>query len=218
MNRLLVLCILFGTFSLAASAQQGVYSGIGGYSCGYIYEDAELDDGTRFIISDANRTGSYLFSLCLTISPLGETKYSIAVESEKYIPLYATMVFVFNEESQLTPVVLKSAYTDQTAKIVNSMTINPLIFMGKGGGLSLVASRKEKISEISYAVFDISEEQIVYISTNKIKSIRISSRSKYNKVVGYPLNLTWLSNAKENVDNRAKKSVNLILEDLDYSK
>lgn len=209
-NRLF--CLLFACFLPVLASAQQVFSGTGGYADGYVYEDAMLDDGTRFIISDMRQFGRYSLSLCLSIAPDGERNYFLAVESDRYIPRNAMLVFFFKGEDSLSPLVLKSCFNDQAMSTSNSLSVNPIFFLDKSGGIALATSRKEKISNVCYALFGLSEEQIEKLSTNEPKEIRISSRSRYNII--YPLNdKQWLIKSKQRVDARAKLSVNTILEE-----
>ena len=207
----LIALLLSSTLLMA----QNVFSGTGGYTTGYIYEDGLLDDGTRYIISDMRQSGAYILSLCKFIPVDGESWYGIAVESKQYIPKNGLLVFVGELDGATQTFVLGQRVADKAIATRGSIGINPIFFFGGGGNMALALYSKTVHSEVCYAIYELSPENIDQLTSSKIKEIRISSRSTYNFINGSMSSITkWLIKARQEVDNRSKCSVNMILEDV----
>lgn len=207
--------VLIAVLMPSVMSAQYAYSGMSGVRSGYIYEDGIMDDGTRYIISDMYVCGQYSYSLCKYVAEDGNSWYGIAVEAKQYIPKNGLLVFVGKGDNGSQSFVLGQKLSDHIVMTKNSVGISPIFFFGRIG---LTTYQQTSQSEISYAVFDLSEENLEQLLSAELKEIRISNRSTYNSTSGrYYLDgfPKWLSRAKGNVDARSSVSVNTILEDID---
>lgn len=171
---------------------------------GYIYEDCLLDDGTRYIMSGHLDVGQYGFSLCRFLKDDGGSWYGLAIESKEYIPKNGLMVIVPDREES-GPVVLGQVLSETAHVSRTKSRLAPTVLFGSdGSNLVVVRQKTTEIQELSFAVFDISEDLL-------------STRSTYNKLRGWTYGkiASYLKEAKANIDARAQQSLNGILEDLD---
>ena len=98
MYRILGIIIIAVLIPISLFAQETVYLGVSGASFGRIYEDGFTDDGTRYIVSDAQRIDTYYVSLCKYISETGESLYGIAIETKEFLSKNGQMVFIRPQE------------------------------------------------------------------------------------------------------------------------
>ena len=175
---------------------------------GYIYEDCLLDDGTRYIMSGHLDVGQYGFSLCRFLKDDGGSWYGLAIESKEYIPKNGLMVIVPDREES-GPVVLGQVLSETSHVSRTKSRLAPTVLFGSDGST--------EIQELSFAVFDISEDLLSTLIHDGVREIRISTRSTYNKLRGWTYGkiASYLKEAKANIDARAQQSLNGILEDLD---
>lgn len=215
MKRLIVLFAVAVCFAITASAQQTIYLGTAGAYQGYIYEDGQFDDGTRYIISDYTALDACFFSLCKFIPQTGEPWYGIAIESKEYIPQNGLLVFVPKNAKQEEPIILEQFQKDRAVKTQTSVGLSPTFFLGSGN-IALSAYSRTHASEVFFAIYDISEEELNHLMSLDYNEIRFSTRSTYKSIRGWYINRVkgWLPTAKDNIEARAQKSINLILEDL----
>lgn len=218
MKHLLITLSLIFMVSTAMQAQY-VFSGSSGSYYGYIYEDGMADDGTRYIISDLLTIDKYAFSLCKFIPQEGNSWYGIAVESKEYIPRNGLLVFVHRFQGNNKTLVLGQRVLDKAIASKSTIGFSPTLFFGSNslGGILMSLYPKTVTSEVSYSVYDLSEEDLKLIIEADFKEIRISSRTTYRALKGhYPKTVSkWLARAKGNVDERSEKSLNTILEDIE---
>lgn len=214
MKRLIALFAAAICFVITASAQQTIYLGTAGSNQGYIYEDGQFDDGTRYIISDYTALDACYFSLCKFIPQSGEPWYGIAIESKEYIPQNGLLVFVPKNSKQDEPIVLNQFGKDRAVKTQTSVGLSPTFFLGSGN-IALSAYSRTHASEVFFAIYDISEEELNHLMNFDCKEIRFSTRSTYKSIKGWYIDRVkwWLPKAKGNIEARAQKSINLILED-----
>lgn len=214
MKRVIALFAATIFLSITALAQQTVYLGTVGAYQGYIYEDGQFDDGTRYIISDNTALDVYYFSLCKFIPQSGEPWYSIAIESKEYIPQNGLLVFVPKNAKQEEPIILEQLQKDRAVKTQTSVGLSPTFFLGSGN-IALSAYSRTHASEVFFAIYDLSEEQMNRLLNFDCKEIRFSARSTYKLFKGWHIDrfMSWLPKAKDNIEARAQKSINLILED-----
>ena len=184
---------------------------------GYIYEDCLLDDGTRYIMSGHLDVGQYGFSLCRFLKDDGGSWYGLAIESKEYIPKNGLMVIVPDREES-GPVVLGQVLSETSHVSRTKSRLAPTVLFGSDGSNHVVVRQKTtEIQELSFAVFDISEDLLSTLIHDGVREIRISTRSTYNKLRGWTYGkiASYLKEAKANIDARARQSLNGILEDLD---
>ncbi len=218
MKRILITISLLFMASIAMQAQH-VFSGVSGPRFGRIYEDGMADDGTRYIISDMRMIGVYAFSLCKFVPQEGEPWYGIAVESKDYIPRNGLMVIVYGSPDSYQTLVLGQKIADNAMTTKSTIGFRPMLFFGSNnlGGLLMSLSPKTVTSEVSYSVYDLSEEDLILLIDGEINEIRISARTTYSSLNHYLLRTfpEWLAKAKEDVDVRSEQSLNTILEGLE---
>lgn len=177
-----------------------------------------LDDGTRYILSGMFVSGPYMISLCEFIPAEGNVWYSIAVESKDFIPTNGLMVFAFQEQDQHPPIILGQQVGENTTATHRSVGLRPLIFFGGGHALlGLATHNTTNQTEFYFGMYDLSEEELQTIINNKLKTIRITTRSRFhefNKTASKFFS-SELSDAKKHVNARAALSRNTILEGIE---
>ena len=207
-----ILFFLLVCSSLYLPAQQSFYLGVANANDDFIYEDAMLDDGTRMIISDMYGQSLYNLALCMFIPEEGDPFYGIAVESKQYIPDNGLLVF---QREGVEPLVLYQVQTASATRTKLESGPSPsLLFLG--GSVSMFFTRRYsvKTDDFYFAIYGITLDEISELLEDSHEA-RISSRSKYNNIIhGYTKDRfkKWLSEALTNIEIRAMKSLNTILD------
>lgn len=207
--------LLSGT---VAFGQKTVFSGTGGSSNGYIYEDGMTDSGMRYIMSDVRNWNTYNFSICKFIPEEGDPWYGIAIESQNYIPQNGLLVFVCDNATEgMKTFVFGQNISDRAVGTRSSLSISPIFHFGSNSSsMSFATYRTTETRDFFFAIYSLSEEELLQLINSKVKEYRVSERSTYFRARGPFLSSMskWMSESKQRVDTRSSLSINMILEDI----